>query len=337
MNPAMILQLPRVDPVVAPPVLPAPVLMTPAPNEPALASRPVVLLRGDHAAHLEAARWAQTVAAALKAEVVVVRVLNPRGVRANLLFPQKNLGDGLESVENAHRSMDARVRWQRRFRPPESAPAQLSLVNEGVARLGAALEPLRPRLVVMPASQFWPGDTVARLAAACGTPVLVARASRRPGRVVAATNLEDGSLPVLHQAAEWAHTLHWPLTFVHNLQTSPLAWVGIDAFPFVPPEPVEPALGPRQMHQLEQVAGEADADVTVTHSLDPVAGILDAAREAAAELLVVGTPHAASWMSRRVTARVVASAKRSVLVVPLPVSSRASRAEEPRTLKRSKS
>ncbi|MBE2254225.1 MAG: universal stress protein [Myxococcus sp.] len=302
-----------------------------AANDSALAAnrRPVVLLRGHGAAHGAASRWATELARALATDVVVVRLISERPLRANVLFPQRHHADGLQNATAALRVMDARVRWQRRFHAGQTPPAMVSLEKSGTTNLAGALQGLDPRLVVVPSTGLWPGDSVSRLSLEANVPVLVAR--REPGHapVIAASSLTDRRLPVLEQGASVAHALGRSLTFVHNVDPLVLAWTGDSLSPFVLPS-AEQRVARHAADQLELAADAHDAGVTITRQGDPVGGILAAARRAHADLVVVGADPKPSLLSRRVTARVVASAPESVLVVPLRSPAPASSAEAPR-------
>lgn len=294
-------------------------------------SGPVVLIRCDGANHGPAMRWASAFAAALSTDLVLIRLVSGRPLATNLLFPHRHAAEGLRQAKAALRVMQARARWQRRFFSGGTAPAFLSIPREGTARLIDSLAGLAPRLVVLPASGVWPGDAVGRLATGAQVPVLVARAPRAPdgeAPIVAASNLADARLPVLTHAADVAHALGRPLTFVHNLDPVPFAWVGTELYPMT--AGIEQAALTFSLQTLERVAQTHDADVTVTRQGDPVTGILSAARRAVADLVVVGAASSPSFISRRVTARVITAARRSVLVVPLPSSDSASSAEAPR-------
>lgn len=253
--------------------------------------RPVVLVRSSHASHRNAARWAASAAAALGTEVVVVR---------------------LEVSRPREHALAAVARW-RRAHLDEKLPATRIVLVDGLAALAEVVEWLRPRLAVVPEARSWPSDGAVRLAAVARVPVLSACRPPRPGPVVAASSLEDRSLPVLRQAAHWARLFHWPLTVVHNLD-----WGGLAAALPVVPIWHEATLGPANAGLLEKAANDTDAAVTVTRTPDPVAAILEVAQEADAELVVVGVSRGRRRPRRRVTARVLANARRNVLVVPLP-------------------
>lgn len=291
-------------------------------------SGPVVLIRCDGASHGPAMRWARALVAVMSTDLVLVRLVEGRPLATNLLFPQRHAAEGLRQAKAALCVMQARARWQRRFFSGGTAPAFCSIPREGAARLVDSLAALAPRLVVLPANGVWPGDVVARLATGAQVPVLVARPSRGEAPIVAATNLCDTRLPVLTQAAVLAHTLGRSLTFVHNLDPVPFAWIGTELYPMT--ADIEQAAMSFSLQTLERVAQTHDADVTITRQGDPVTGILSAARRAVADLVVVGAASRPSFLSRRVTARVISTARRSVLVVPLPSSDSASSAEAPR-------
>jgi len=290
--------------------------------------RPIVLIRADGVAHGPASRWAAELAVALSTRVVVVRHVTTRPLRANPFFPQRHVADGLSNTRAALRVMEARVRWQRRF-TSGTAATMVSLESTGLSALSEALRGLDPQVIVLPASRHWAGDNVARLSLEMNVPVLVGRRRRGHAPVVAASNLMDTRLPVLRQAAGIAGALGRSVTFVHNVEPMVLGWVGDGLTPFVLPA-FEPRVADHQVERLESAANEHDAGVTVTCQSDPVGGILAAARRAHADLIVVGADSSRDFLSRRVTARVVADPTSSVLVVPLRSDAPASSAETPR-------
>ncbi|MDP3231882.1 MAG: universal stress protein [Myxococcales bacterium] len=291
--------------------------------------RPVVVIRSAGAAHGAASRWATELAVALETDVVVVRHVCTRRPHVNLFFPQRHVTEGLTNAAAALRVMEARVRWQRRF-ADGAAPSLVSLEASGLSSLSEAVRGLDPLLVVVPAALGWSGESVSSLSLELNVPVLVAR--RRPAHtpVVAASNLVHPTLPVLRQAAGLAGALGRSVTFVHNVEPMVLGWAGDSLAPFALPE-LEQRVTNFCVERLESAASEHDAGVTVTRQVDPVGGILAAARRAHADLVVVGADPGHDFLSRRVTARVVADPTGSVLVVPLQSDAPASSAEASRT------
>ncbi len=239
---------------------------------------PVVLLRHPHGAHLHPQRWATALARALETELIVVQLLVAGG----------RLG-----------STAPTSRWQRRF-GDDSRAAFVSLPSEETAGLAEALSSFSPRVVVTGFAGGWPANHITELATACGAPFLVAREPRAQRGVVAATSLDDVRLPVLHEASEWAQVLDRPLTFLHNLGAGS-----------------GKAERPRFEHQLEAFASRRGAEVALTHAYDPVSGILDVARGADADVIVVGAAGGQAGTGR-VASRIAAMARRSVMVVPVP-------------------
>ncbi len=77
-------------------------------------------------------------------------------------------------------------------------------------RVGAAL-------IVTPPGRGRAGTTVTMLAERSYLPVLVARASRSHGAVIAGTDLQDQEFRVLRKAAELAERLDAQVVVVHNL------------------------------------------------------------------------------------------------------------------------
>ncbi|MDP2275605.1 MAG: universal stress protein [Archangium sp.] len=257
--------------------------------------RPVVLLRYEGAAHLNARRWAGVLAAAFDTELIVVRLIEERALRlGGVLRP------AAAPMNEALKVIDARVRWQRRFGEGRAQPALISLPNEGTSQLAQALATLGPQVVVLGSARTWPGDCVAQLATESGTPFLIARPARTGAGVVAATSLTEAQFPVLKEAQAWATALGRPLTLLHN---------------------IEPRLGQSLRTGLEEkmetFAQEHGAAVAFTRAYDPVSSILDVARADDADVIVVGASASRSDAARRVAPRIVSMAKRSVMVVPL--------------------
>lgn len=274
---------------------------------------PVVALRAPRAAHGAATRWSRTLAETLQTDVVVVRPIKTPRLRANVLFPQRNLTEGLALARDAQRVMTARARWQRKFAGAGDVPAMLSLSEAGPNELVDAMRPLRPSIIVVPACEAWAGDAVTRLVRDSGVPVLVVRAGSSTSPIVAASNLADTRAPVLRQAAEWAHVLGRELTVVHNLEPVAVEWAGDGAVPGVL-RATEQELALRRVQEAERLAALLSADLEVSRRADPVGGILEAASRDTQALIVVGAPEKRAPVAEGV----VTQAGGSVLVVPVP-------------------
>lgn len=281
--------------------------------------RPVALLRFDRCAHLAASGWARAAAAALDTSLVSLRVFPPSPVHANVVFPQRNVVEGFLEARQVETLMVAEQRWHARFGKHETPPALVTLMSMGFQHLVEVLECVSPSLVVLPASRSWPAENVVRLATALQIPVLVCRGSRGSRRMVVASNLEDSRRPVLRLAAQWASVLGQQITLVHNITPmlmvpppSPeVCWFGVGT------AELDQQVAQHRVSLLERSAMEFGVDASVMRELDPAAGILGVASRMDASLVVVGARSVGGAASHRVPRRVLSSARRSVLVVPI--------------------
>lgn len=154
--------------------------------------------------------------------------------------------------------------------------------------------------------------------------VLVARAIRTPGVVLAATDLSEASLPVVEAAARAAERRNARLVVLSAVDWSYAAWGSVAGAPFgatpvVPPPEVQAqiraAMLETMQRELERVRATGSAEV-----LDgsPASAVAEYAEKHGAELIVVGT-HGRTGFSRlalgSVAEHVVRSAGCSVLVV----------------------
>lgn len=166
------------------------------------------------------------------------------------------------------------------------------------------------------------GSRVTGLVQASGRPVLVARQAGSADCMIAATDLESASFPVLSDASALAQLLTTRVVAIHNL--APLCVIlggGLSRPLSIPPDE-------REVEERSDLLLHAAGHVTscdaavVRHERDPAAAILDEARSREADLIVVGSRRR-RWTGRmiagNVAERVVARASRSVLVTPLDV------------------
>ena len=164
------------------------------------------------------------------------------------------------------------------------------------------------------------GEEVAALAHAARVPVLVARDRAAGDAIVAATDLEDCSYPVLRAATHFSRRLAVPLIALHNL--SPIRV--LSAIDLVLSEPRSPVrtLIELERHRLYQAVRALPSSVTplLAEEVDPVEAILREARGGGVDLVAVGARREmwwARWLRRSVPVRVVERAPCSVLVVPI--------------------
>lgn len=265
----------------------------------------VVLLHPSRQPMGDARRRAEAMAAVLGARVMVVKLALAGDHQHHPLFPQPQATGG--ALQQALREVQIIERWQalrqrngaRRMEVTCSAPSVEDLLvvcgQPGVV------------LVVMPASFGWFASRVTGLASRAGVPVLLAQRARARERLLAATSLEDPTLPVVHQAVGFADRLEASLSVVHNASG--------------PGPRQDPAADASLEHELqEEVASMGrSAQVTVTHQRDPAQGILEAAGRENTDLIVVGVQAGGdpAVLTHRVPERVCAAADCSVLLVPV--------------------
>jgi nucleotide-binding universal stress UspA family protein len=161
------------------------------------------------------------------------------------------------------------------------------------------------RIVVLSSDVGQSGSCVTALATSADVPVLVARETTSGDAVIAGTDLHDTRFPVLQMAADMIDNFDTRLVGVHNLEPGTTAAeltqrrtelaTALDAITFAP-------------------------ELVIDCAVDPADAVLLAARERDADLVVVGAPPRAwldSLLHPTVAARVVTSARRSVLVTPI--------------------
>jgi nucleotide-binding universal stress UspA family protein len=285
----------------------------------------------------EAIRLADERARAAGADLVVLHVL-PSLLRSAPLFPQANkelvdllpqlLRRAAETVGRRVTELTGREPGAFRVIVDEGAPqAEIVRRAEGVgARLivvGGRGETALHRVSLGKVADF-----VVRYA---HCPVLVVRPGRRTGKILAATDFSDPSLPAVAEAAEEARRTSSRLTVLHSLELDwPMAavagWGAELPIPLYPREAVEEmraAADARLVRALEQ--HHIDGDRRVDEGV-PEYAIISAAEELDADLIVVGTI-GRTGLKRLVlgsTAEaVVRMAHCSVLVVRLTPSSSA--------------
>jgi nucleotide-binding universal stress UspA family protein len=165
------------------------------------------------------------------------------------------------------------------------------------------------------------GEVAERVVRHAHVPVLVARACERTGKVLAATDLSDPSLPAIVAASEEARRRGAALTVVHNLDPE-LKAIGpevvatlVHLFSAELLVELERAARFRLDHALEELG--VSARTVITHG-SAAASILRLAEHLPAELVVTGTSGStglASVLFGRVAESVVRWAPCSVLVV----------------------
>ena len=290
----------------------------------AMPQKRVLVATALDASSAAAVQRADVMARALGAELFVVHVLPP--VRwAGSLFPKRRFAQAAQVAaarEAAHRYCEAML-----AKPFLSSRI---LIEQGdvAETVDATAERLGASLVVVHGG---PGGSarsrvsrvVQRLLRRVERPVLVARDAMESNGIVAATDFSDGGFPALTQASAIGARLHAPVTFVHNVD--PFAsLVAANTFG------VGPALINVSLHDAEArkaahlryVASTLGSriEAVILSRESATEAILEVARARDADVVVVGT-HKRRGLTRfagRHTAEtVVASARRSVLTVPI--------------------
>lgn len=154
----------------------------------------------------------------------------------------------------------------------------------------------RPSVLVLPADRWVTAGLALDLATEASVPVLVARAGDTAKRILAATDLRDPQLPLVAGAASWASQVDAALVVAHDGAADAGALAAASR-----------ALG-------------VDAQVQLTTTSDPAGAVVELARAADADLVMVGARRRPWWDLRprpKVAEQVLADAAASVLVVPL--------------------
>jgi len=192
--------------------------------------------------------------------------------------------------------------------------ALIDEVSAHAAELGAEL------IVVAPHGGRF-GALVEVLARTSGLPVWVAREARSDDTIVAATDLEDATYPVVRAATRLADRLRTSVVAVHNLRpraSHPRGPGGV-----LPSVDTVAEITKDKTERLSQLARQlrTKTDCVMRHDDSTADAILGEARRRDADAVMVGTREQA-WFKRLsgggVAARVVQQARRSVIVTPLP-------------------
>lgn len=279
----------------------------------------------------EAMRQADAWARESDGELTVVHVV-PNVLRNNPLFPQRlqaQTADLLDAERAAGRAVQQRAveltgRDAGALRVVVDNGSPDVIIVDTAERIGATLVVVGssgstgvPRLLL--------GSVAARVVRCAHAPVLVARPRAPTGKILAATDFSDPSIPAVAAGAAVARTRGARLAVLHSVDVLPHAAMGIGTafgatWVVLPPDV---ATGMRQgaaallEDLLRRVSAEGDI---IAAEGDPLAGILKAAEELPAELVVVGT-RGRTGLARlalgSVAEGVVRGAPCSVLVVRL--------------------
>ena len=174
-------------------------------------------------------------------------------------------------------------------------------VGDLLSTLEHAMTETPPNLAMISRPLTTSGRAIVQLARSTGVPLLIVSASSpKEGGVVAATDLSDPRLPVVHHARRLASSLRRRLTLVHNGEADARASLA-------QVEAVTLALG-------------RDCQGLSVRLPNTAAAVLAAARLEAARVIAVGVRSRTwlrRWLSPSVATMVVARAQRSVLLVPI--------------------
>ena len=172
---------------------------------------------------LEALREADVVAERAGAELFVFHSV-PNLMRANPLFPHKNIEDAFDLPALMERAADAVADVVSR-RTSRSADDVHIVIDTGSpdATLLRQAEAVEADLIVMGSRGYSGlrhvllGSVAERVLRYATCAVLVARASPEKGAVLAATDFSDPALPAIDAAADFAKRRNVSLTVMHSL------------------------------------------------------------------------------------------------------------------------
>jgi nucleotide-binding universal stress UspA family protein len=265
----------------------------------------VLLALGAERAPIHTLRETLRFAAALGAELHVIRVLPASGL---LVAPS------LDCVAWALREAQRVIMAARHTRKlcdrvlGERLPvARLSVrLGEFVDQVALRAAELGATTIAVAPSHERLSTAVLRLCRRSGCGVLVPRGRSTFLTLLAATKLQDANATVLRRAAQIAAALEAKSIAVHSL---------VDG-----PDRASEAELESQRRSLRRATGDIDEhfEAVVVRTLDAARGILDEARASHADLIVVGVRRERPRPSSKGTAaRVIENARRSVLVAPL--------------------
>lgn len=202
-------------------------------------------------------------------------------------------------------SGDSDEAWYETTLPRQLARAYRHRIGHVVHEAIEHVHACGARIVVLPAEITRSGTCVAAIAASAGVPVLVAHEPRAGDAIVAATDLRDLRYPIIQQAADMIEHQETTLVGIHNIEDT-ITEIELARRHAA----LATALDPISIRH----------EPVIDHANDPADAVLAAARERDADLVVVGVPRR-SWLHvvlhSTVAARVVANARRSVLLAPL--------------------
>lgn len=261
---------------------------------------------------------ASALARDLRGPLLVVHVL-PDAARVRMLFPQFAVADTAAAAARQAKIGDA---LQARISAVtgRSAGDDVEIVlDTGTPHAGilSRAEAAGAGVIVM-----GPGAVSERVARYAGVPVLVARPSPR-GAVLGATDFSDPAVPAIETAAAEAARRGVPLRVIHCLDYDrPLGLSSAEVG--MPPDLPQTVVDELEQHSREELRSTLTAlgvkgECLVARGLSALC-IVDAARAAPTELIVVGTRGRTSLprvLMGSVAEAVLSTAPCSVLVVHL--------------------
>ena len=271
----------------------------------------------------EAIRQACAIARAAKSRLVVCHVL-PELVGSHPLFPQRQMEDVLRMdglLEKARQAVEKQVENITRGKRGLAVSIRIEHGTPHGAVLKLARK-LSPGLIVVNAQEIGsgllggPSERILRYASC---PVLMTRTSPA-GKVLAATDFSDPTLPAIEAAASESPRRKVPLVVMHVLETVPVMTSVFESGMLWPMPEVPIHIRETLQKRLDDCARRIKAKRAMLVDGLPAESIVSAARELPAELLVVAT-HGRTGFSHTVLGSVAEDVVRyapcSVLVVRL--------------------
>ncbi len=247
------------------------------------------------------------------------------------LFPYLHMEDALKSAD-----LESRVRKElkktiraatRRDASRESIVIERGTVHSGILR---AAEDLGAGAIVVGGKKVEDRLSASariaeRVTRHANCPVLLVRPSPRKGKVLAATDFSDPSMPAIEAASAEARRLRTSLTIIHAMDILPLMLPTIEGVSYpVLPEHANAHIRESSKKELDNCVRRFKAKGGgILYEGDAAEAIVNAASELPARLVVVGT-HGRTGLSRialgSVAEAVLRTAPVSVLVVRIPKS-----------------